>query len=151
MIQQIRTDSGLTIRQLADIFHVSRQMVHRWLAGEGYRMAHREHVLEVGVLIQEAKERLGSSSAVCDFLLTPSFPGGKKPITYLAEKRYDVFCGFLLHERTGRESIVPLQPSGRVYRERPREEIEDALHRLRPPAFPEDDEDEVYWAIGFTL
>jgi len=101
-----------------------------------------EHLLEVLPLLEEAAQRLGSSSATNTWLLTPVSPGGKKPIEYLSTRQYNTFRGFLLHIRTGQEMFRPLTPSKLVYRERPREDIEDELERLRPRAWiDEDDED----------
>ncbi len=64
------------------------------------------------------------------------------PIEYLSTRQCNIFRGFLLRVRTGQEMFRPLLPSKLVYRERPREDIEDALERLRPQAWiDEDDED----------
>ncbi len=92
--------------------------------------------------LEEAAQRFGSPSAMNTWLLTPVSPGSKKPIEYLSTRQYNTFRGFLLRVRTGQEMFRPLTPSRLVYRERPREDIEDALERLRPRAWiDEDDED----------
>ena len=86
-------------------------------------------------LMSEALQRLGSQEALNTWLLTPVSPGGKSPIDYLNERQYTIFHGFLLQTRTGRERFHPLLPSNRVHQERPRVEFEDALERLRPRAW----------------
>ena len=92
-------------------------------------------------LLTETLQRLGSQEALNTWLLTPVSPGGKKPIDYLKEHQYTIFRGFLLGTRTGREKFHPLPLSNRVHRERPREEFEDALERLRPRAWLNEDDD----------
>jgi len=86
-------------------------------------------------LMSEALQRLGSQEALNTWLLTPVSPGVKSPIDYLNERQYTIFHGFLLQTRTGRERFYPLPPSNRVHQERPRVEFEDALERLRPRAW----------------
>jgi transcriptional regulator with XRE-family HTH domain len=139
--EHLRVISGLTIERLAEIFGVSRTTYHKWLAGSSLHEAHREHFLEVLPLIEEAAQRLGSPNATSTWLLTPVSPGGKKPIDYLAEREYSIFRGFLLRVRTGQEMFQPLTPSNRVYKERSPEEAQDALERLRPRAWRDDDDE----------
>ena len=91
---------------------------------------HKEHLLEILPLIEEAFQRLGSPKAVNTWLLTPVSPGEKKPIEYLSSRQYSTFRGFLLRRYTSQRLFHPLVPSKRVYRERPREEIEEELERL---------------------
>jgi len=109
------------MEQLSGLFGMSRQGMYKWLHGDGVRMAHREHVLEVSTLLDEAKERMGDT--LTNWLLTPVLPGGKKPVDLLRERDYTTFRGFLFHERT----------------------------RLRPPATREETEEEAYWATGCIL
>jgi transcriptional regulator with XRE-family HTH domain len=146
--ERLREISGLKVESLAEIFKVSRPTYHKWLAGSPPHDEHREHLLEVLALVEEANQRLGSPGATNTWLLTPVSGGGKKPIDYLSEREYSIFRGFLLRVRTGREVFRPLAPSNRVYRERSREEFEDALERLRPRAWIDDERDDDMDAPG---
>jgi len=140
--ERLREISGLKVERLAEIFGVSRTTYYKWVSGSPLHDVHREHLLEVLSLMEEAAQRLGSPGATNTWLLTPVSPGGKKPIDYLAAREYSIFRGFLLRVRTGREVFRSLAPSNRVHQERSREEVEDALERLRPRAWrDEDDED----------
>ncbi len=139
--EHLRAISGLTIERLAEVFGVSRTTYHKWLAGSSLHEAHREHFLEVLPLIEEAAQRLGSPNATSTWLLTPVSPGGKKPIDYLSEREYSIFRGFLLRVRTGQEMFRPITPSNRIYKERLPEEVQDALERLRPRAWRDDDDE----------
>jgi hypothetical protein len=96
---------------------------------------------ELLALMEEATQRLGSPNAVNAWLLTPVSPGVKRPIDYLAERQYTIFRGFLLRERVGQEMFRPLAPSNRIYKERSPEEVKDALERLRPRAWRDEDEE----------
>ncbi len=136
----LRQSSGLDIESLAQIFKVSRATYHRWLRGLPVSKRHRDYLLEIQPLIEEAAQRLGSPEAVGTWLLTPVSPAGKKPIEYLAEKQYDLFRGFLLRQRTGKEQFRPLKPSRRIFQPRKREEIEDVREQIRPHTWYEDDE-----------
>jgi DNA-binding transcriptional regulator YiaG len=137
--ERLREVSGLKVERLAEIFDVSRTTYHKWISGSPPHDAHREHLLEVVSLVEEAAQRLGSPSATNTWLLTPVSPGGKKPIEYLSSRQYNTFRGFLLRVHTGREMFRPLTPSSRVYKERSPEEVKDALERLRPRAWRDDD------------
>ena len=138
--ERLREISGLTIERLAEIFDVSRTTYHKWISGSPLRDAHREQLLEVLSLIEEAAQRLGGPNTTSTWLLTPVSPGGMKPIDYLAAREYSIFRGFLLRVRTGQEMFRPLTPSNRIYKERSPEEIKDALERLRPRAWRNDEE-----------
>lgn len=138
--ERLREISGLTIKRIVKIFGISPTAYHEWISGSGLRDSHREHLLEVLPLMEQAARRLGSPHATSTWLLTPVSPGGKKPVDYLAEKEYDLFRGFLLRVRTGQEMFRPLTPSNRIHRERSPEEINAALERLRPRVW-RDDED----------
>ena len=96
---------------------------------------------ELLVLMEEATQRLGSPSAANAWLLTPVSPGGKRPIDYLATREYILFRGFLFRVHTGQEMFRPLTPSDRVYKERSSQEVKDALERLRPRSWRDEDED----------
>ncbi|HLG63251.1 MAG TPA: hypothetical protein VKY19_15035 [Ktedonosporobacter sp.] len=139
LASSLRNSSNLDIESLAQIFKVSRATYHRWLKGLPISKRHRDHLLEIQLLIEEAAQRLGSPEAVSTWLLTPVSPGGKKPIEYLATKQYDLFRGFLLHQHTGKEQFRPLKPSRRLFKPRRREEIEDVREQLRPHTWYEDD------------
>lgn len=138
--ERLREISGLTIKRIVEIFGISPTTYYEWISGSGLHDSHREHLLEVLPLMEQAARRLGSPHATSTWLLTPVSPGGKKPVDYLAEKEYDLFRGFLLRTRTGQETFRPLTPSNRIHRERSPEEINAALERLRPRVW-RDDED----------
>jgi len=132
LANSLRESSGLDVESLAQIFKVSRVTYHRWLRGLPVSKGNRDYILEILPLIEEAVQHLGTPEAVSMWLLTPISSGGKKPIEYLAEKHYDLFRGFLLHQRTCKEQFRPLKPSKRVFKPRKREEIEDVREQLRP-------------------
>ncbi len=138
--ERLREISGLTIERLAEIFDVSRTTYYKWISGSPLHDRHREHLLEVLSLMEEAAQRLGSPNATSTWLLTPVSPGGKKPVDYLAAGEYPLFRGFLLRVRTGQEAFRPLTPSNRISKERSPEEIKAALERLRPRAWRDDDD-----------
>ncbi len=128
----------MKIERLADIFGVSRTTYHKWLSGSPLHDIHRERVLEVLPLVEEALQRLGSTSNVSTWLLTPVTPGGKKPIEYLSSRQYDTFRGFLLRRGVDQKLLYPPTPLKFAYRERPRQESEDVLKRLHPGILLED-------------
>ena len=138
--ERLREISGLKVERLAEIFGVTRTTYYKWLSGSLLHDVHREHLLEVLSLVEEAAQRLGSPGATNTWLLTPVSPGGKKPIDYLTAQQYNTFRGFLLRAQAGREVFRPLAPSRLVYRERSREDIEDARERLRPRAWRYEDD-----------
>ncbi len=100
---------------------------------------HREHLLEVLPLMEEALQRLGTSNALSTWLLTPVSPVGKKPIEYLSSRQYNTFRGFLLRQGKDQKLLSPPMPLKYKYRERPREEIEDELERLNPGLLLDED------------
>jgi len=134
LAERLQAISGISIQQLAEILSIYLTTYHKWLSGSSLHDAHRKHFLEVLPLIEEAAHRLGNPNATDTWLLTPVSSGGKKPIDYLAERKYSIFRGFLLRVRTGREIFQPISPSNRIYKERSPEEVNDALERLRPRA-----------------
>jgi len=138
--ERLREISGLTIKRIVEIFGISPTTYHEWISGSGLHDSHREHLLAVLPLMEQAAQRLGSPHATSTWLLTPVSPGGKKPLDYLAEREYELFRGFLLRVRTGQEMFRPLAPSNRIHKERSPEEINAALERLRPRVW-RDDED----------
>jgi transcriptional regulator with XRE-family HTH domain len=138
--ERLRDISGLPVRHLAKIFGVSRTTYSKWLSGSPLHSTHREHLLEALSLVEEVVQHLGSSSATNTWLLTPVSPGGKKPIDYLEAREYTLFHGFLLRTQTGREVFRPLAPSHRAYIKRSQEELEDALERLKPRAWIDDED-----------
>ena len=137
--KRLRQISSLKIERLAEIFGVSRTTYYKWIAGSTLHDEHREQLLEVLPLVEEALQRLGGPTATSAWLLTPVSPGGKKPIDYLTEREYSIFRGFLLRARTGQEVFQPIVASKRVHIERSREEVEDALEQLRPRAWRDED------------
>lgn len=148
--ERLREISGLKVERLAEIFGVSRTTYYKWLSGSLLDDGHREHLLEVLSLVEEAAQRLGSPGATNTWLLTPVSPGGKKPIDYLTAQQYNTFRGFLLRAQAGREVFRPLAPSRLVYRERSREDIEDARERLRPRAWRYEDDVDTPWYRWMT-
>ncbi len=139
--RRLREISGLKVEYLAKIFGVSRTTYYKWIEGSPPHDVHRESLLEVLALVEEVAQRLGSVGATNSWLLTPVSPGGKKPIDYLAEREYATFRGFSLRIRTGQEIFRPIPYSKLVHIERPQEEFEDALERLRPSVWRDEKED----------
>ena|SRR5579859_3729001 len=135
--EQLQEISGLKIEHLTKIFGVSQTTYYKWIDGSLLDDRHREHLLEVLALVEDANQCLGSSGATNTWLLTPVSPDGKKPIDYLAEREYSIFRSFLLRVRTGQEVFRPVPSSKHVHIERSREEFEDALERLRPQSWRE--------------
>lgn len=140
--ERLRAISGLDVELLAEMFGVSRTTYHKWINGSTPRRKHREHLLEVFAYMEKAAQRLGSQSAMTNWLLTPISATGKKPFEYLAMHQYQIFRGFLLQVQTGQEVIRHLTSSNRVYRELSDEEVKDALERLLPKARVEEDDKE---------
>lgn len=138
---RLRELSGLEIELLADLFGVTRTTYHNWINGSSIRRKYRNHLLEVLPLVEEAAQRLGGGNALKAWLLTPVSPGGTKPIEYLAKRRYDIFRGFLLRQRTGKEHFQPLTPSNRTFQKRSREEVEGVREQLRPRTWLYEDDD----------
>jgi len=141
--ERLHAISGLEIELLAKIFLVSRTTYHKWVKNDSIpNRKHREHLLEVLSHVEKAAQRFGSQRATANWLLTPIPATGKKPIEYLAMRKYSIFRGFLLSVQTGQEVLRSSTPSKREYRELSKEEVEDALERLRPRAWVEDDDKE---------
>ncbi len=141
--ERLRAISGLRTERLAEIFSVSRTTYQNWLTGaKAPHESHREHLLEVLPLMEEALQRLGSPNAVSNWLLTPVSSGGKKPIDYLKAQQFSAFRGFLLQVHTGHEVFRPFIRPSRARFEPSKEDIEYGLERLRPSAWKEEAEDE---------
>src|SRR5579871_2155549 len=130
--RRLREISGLTIEQVASIFGVSRVTFHKWMEGSQLSDRHREHLLEVLPLIEEALQRTGTPNALSSWLLTPVSAGGKKPLEYLSSRQYNTFRGFLIRFGADQTLLRPPLSLGIAYRERPREEVEDEMARLHP-------------------
>ena len=130
--ERLREISGLKIERLAEIFGVSRTTYYKWISGSPLHDTHREHLLEVLSLMEEASQRLGPPNALSTWLLTPVSPGGKKPIEYLSTRQYNTFRGFLLRQDIDQKLLSPPMPLKYAYRERSLEEIKDELERLNP-------------------
>jgi hypothetical protein len=104
-----------------------------------HKFESHEHFLEVFPLIEEAIQRLGSSTSANTWLLTPVTSEGKRPVDYLYMQQYALFRGFLLRVHSDKEMFRPLTPSNRIHKERSPEEIESAIKRLRPRAWRDDE------------
>ena len=141
--RRLREISGLTVELLADIFGVSRTTYHKWMDNSPLSERHREHLLEVLPLIEEALQRLGSTSPLNTWLLTPVSPGGKKPIEYLSSQQYNTFRGYLLRQGMDQNLLRPPIPLKYPYLERTREEVEDELERLNRGFLLDEDYSEV--------
>ncbi len=137
--KRLREISGLTIEQVGSIFGVSRITYHKWMEGSRLSDRHREHLLEVLPLVEEALQRTGSPNALSTWLLTPVSPNGKKPIEYLSSREYNTFRGFLLRQGADQNLLHPPLSLGITYRERPREEIEDELARIHTSILLDED------------
>jgi hypothetical protein len=88
--ERLRDLTGLAAERLGAIFGVSRVMYQRWISGSVTpHSAHREHLLTVLTLVQEAARRLGSSRQVGDWLLQPVASNGPRPMDLLARRDYD--------------------------------------------------------------
>ncbi len=141
--ERLRAISGLSTERLAKIFTVSRKTYQNWLTdAKAPHESHREHLLEVLPLMEEAAQRLGGPGAVSNWLLTPVSSGEKKPIDYLEARLFSSFRGFLLHVRTGREAFRPFTQPNRAHFERAKEDIEHGIERLRPSAWKEEAEED---------
>jgi hypothetical protein len=125
---RLREITGLDAGRLGNVFGVSRIAYQGWLGEVQPTLARREHLLEVLTFIEEAWQRLGATSAVRDWLLTPVASGGPKPLDLLRERRYNLARGFLLRRRTGTETVkhLPVRQRGdeRLSEERTREDLE---------------------------
>ena len=137
LAKHLESISGLSIEHLAEIFDISQTTYHNWLSGSPLDDVHREHLLEVLPLIEKALQRLGNSSAVSTWLLTPVTPGGKNPIEYLSTRQYDIFRGFLLRG-IDQNLLHPPTALKFAYRELPYQEREDILRQLHPGLVLED-------------
>lgn len=130
--RRLREISGLTIEQVASIFGVSRVTFHKWMEGSQLSDRHREHLLEVLPLLEEALQRTGTPNTLGAWLLTPVAASGKKPVEYLSSRQYNTFRGFLIRYGADQTLLRPPVSLGITYRERPREEVEDEMARLHP-------------------
>jgi transcriptional regulator with XRE-family HTH domain len=137
--KRLREISGLTIEQVANIFGVSRITFHKWMEGSQLSDRHREHLLEVLPLVEEALRRTGTPNALSSWLLTPVSPGGKKPVDYLSSRQYNTFRGFLIRYGANQTLLSPPVSLGITYRDRPREEVEDEMARLHPAILLDED------------
>lgn len=137
--KRLREISGLTIEQVASIFGVSRITYHKWMEGSQLSDRHREHLLEVLPLVEEALQRTGTPNTLSTWLLTPVLPGGKKPVEYLSLRQYNTFRGFLLRQGVDQNPLRPPTSLGITYRKRAEKDIEDVLERLHPRYLLEED------------
>ena len=61
--------SGLTLENLAQIFGVLPATYYKWISGSLLPDTHREHLLEILPLVEEATKRLGGPNATSAWLL----------------------------------------------------------------------------------
>src|SRR5205814_7161705 len=67
--ERLRVISGLEIGLLAKIFDVSRPTYHHWISGSTPHGVHREHLLEVLPLVEEAAQRFSNQKDTTNWLL----------------------------------------------------------------------------------
>lgn len=136
---RLRELTRLDATRLGDIFDVSRVTYQQWVRNGTPHGGNGERLLEVLALVEDAAQRLGSPTAVREWLLTPTSAGGKKPLELLTERRDHAFRGHLLRIESRKQRARPLPPSGRAWRPLSQEAFEDALERLRPRIRREED------------
>ncbi len=115
-VSELRRVSGLTWKQLAQIFGVSRRSVHFWASGKPMNSANERHLLKVLDIVREADQGDARSNRAALFTVS----AGSAPFDLLTSQAFDEAAA-----RLGRR-----QPGRRVER---RELDADARAERTPP------------------
>ena len=167
----LREMSGLPVKMLASLAHVSRNAYNKWLAGKGVSDEHAKRLFALLDVLQILRDLRGS--ALKDFLEEPG-PAGR-PIDLLATDKYDFVIGLALRppsaivdadsiSQAARDiSGLPgwTRPAARLNWDAPRlsaAELDRALDRLSPrPLMNQgelsedaDENDDAFVAWGFV-
>ncbi len=102
---RIRELTGLQIEKLAEVFGVSRGAYYNWLNGTRPRGDHRDHLLFVQQLLEEAGRTLGDPREVGAWLISPSAASGRVPIELLKNGQYDLCRSLLTHSGVKRKAL----------------------------------------------
>jgi hypothetical protein len=86
--------TGLPAQTLAEVFHITRAAFHAWLRGVTPRGQRREHLAKSVQFVTEARATLGDAK-LTDWLLTPVFAGGPRPLDLLARQDWYALKGML--------------------------------------------------------
>jgi hypothetical protein len=139
---RLRELAGLGAGRLATVLGVSRTAYNNWIRSGTPQGPHGEQLLEIVSLVEEAAKRLGTPNATREWLLTPTSPGGKKPIELLGDRQYTTFRGYLLRVPTGREIVRRLSPPAHSLAPITEDARREGLALLRPRLWREDQLDD---------
>jgi len=138
--KKLRSITHLPIAILADLFEVSRTTYYKWMSGVTPHNEHFQHLIDVLIHIEDAQKRLPASVDLSIWLRTPISSGAKTPLDYLHNRKFSIFCGLILREKSTNmkfDNPIPLPFPGpmmsseerKIARERtsplPRIEIEE--------------------------
>jgi hypothetical protein len=132
-VERLAALTGLEMERLAELLGVSRTTLYAWRDGSKLRGRKRDHLLQVGAVMEEVAERLGPPREVAAWLLTPSPASNRRPFDVLRDARYDLCRSMLTRRRTARVVLpqrAPRRFSGtelrhRVERISPKPSVED--------------------------
>jgi transcriptional regulator with XRE-family HTH domain len=136
--QRLKNLSGLEPSRLADIVGVTKTAYYDWLNGRPATSVHRQRLLEVLSLFEEAAKRLGSADDVSAWLLKPVAPRESSPLKLLAEHHDDLFYAALLQSQARVSPARPLISGPQGVRSRPEHEVKRIGRQRRRPASLED-------------
>jgi DNA-binding transcriptional regulator YiaG len=134
---RLRELSGLQAEKLAEIFGVTRTTFYNWLKGARPRGTHRDRLLHVVQLLEEAARVLGGARDVSAWLITPSAASRRIPVELLKQEQYDLCRSLLTRSRT----VRPVLPQRTTRRRLAGSQLRDALERISSSPALEDYED----------
>jgi transcriptional regulator with XRE-family HTH domain len=133
-LARVRGLSGLTWKQLARLFSMTRRSIHFWASGKPMRPANEEHLRRVLSVLEQVDR--GDPATNRALLLTPR--RGVVPLDVLAERRYTEFL-----------SLVGPGPARSAPRPKP---LSSEARRARRPLAPSEllgaEQDRIHRDVG---
>src|SRR3990172_7576619 len=130
---RLRELTGLQIGKLAEIFGVSRPTFYNWLKGTRPRGEHRDRLLFVLQVMEEAGRILGEQRWGGGLFIAPSATSARVPLELLKAGQYDLCRSLLTRSGTARKAL-PV----RTKRHLSGQDLRDAMQRHSPRAAIED-------------
>jgi len=140
-LMRLRELTGLTVKQLAEVFGVMEDAAYEWLNGTQPRGERQAHLLEALQFIETAAEQLRGSQELSQWLQTPVAPGAQTPLQLMGERRWRALRGLLVRMRTPASFARVPEPLPMPVASLSPEALREARERLSPSPALEDSED----------
>ncbi|WP_309895854.1 helix-turn-helix transcriptional regulator [Archangium sp.] len=140
-LMRLRELTGLTVKQLAEVFGVTRAAAHEWLNGTQPRGERQAHLLEALQFIETAAEQLQGQQELSQWLQTPVAAGAQTPLQLMGERRWRALRGLLVSARTSASFARVPEPLPMPVSSLSPEALREARERLSPSPALEDSED----------